>query len=285
MKYVVLTMGILFCLTSAMLADEVVYDASQDTEVDEQLPGINSGEEPDIEVHADWEDDPVWIVKGMFEFPVDIPEGATVEEAVLQLHVLGNSIDPGPLDIFRVDGPWAEMTVTWDNRPGENRDLVVSENAPEVIMNPVLWEIDVTHIVQSWVDGFPNNGFYLDVPDNNNWVDVDLATKEHPDADIRPNLYINWWINDVEEAAVDNMTLSVSPISVGSAAISFSLSVSTSATLSIYDASGALVQTLVNGSVSAGNHQLTWNPETPGVYFVRLEAGESVFVRKAVVLR
>jgi len=281
MKYVILTMGILFCLTSAMLADEVVYDASQDTEVDEELSGMNAGDYPVIEIYADWEDEPVWIVKCLFEFPVDIPYGY-VEEAVLQLHVVGNTLDPGPIDIFRVGEPWAEMAVTWNTRPAENRDITVSGIAPVGIPEmPALWEIDVTHIVQSWVDGFPNHGFYLDVPDNNNWVGVDLATREYPDADVRPKLYVNYFSNASEEEAGDNAALSVSPISVGSAAISFSLPASTSATLSIYDATGSLIR---NSSIDSGTHSVTYSGEA-GIYFIRLVTPTEVLTRKLVLTR
>jgi hypothetical protein len=281
MKYVVLTMGILFCLTSVVFADEVVYDASQDTEVDEQLSGMNAGDYQVIEVHADWEDEPVWIVKCLFEFPIDIPYGE-VMEAVLQLHVVGNTLDPGPIDIFRVGEPWAEMTVTWDTRPGENRVNAVTEEAapPGTPEMPALWEIDVTHIVQEWVHGFPNHGFYLDVPDNNNWVSVDLATREHPDADIRPKLWINYWYNNVAEEAVDNMTLSVSPISAGSASINFSLPASASATLSVYDATGSLVQ---NFTIDSGTPPLTYTGDA-GVYFVRLATPAGVLTGKLVLI-
>jgi len=130
MKKAVLTaIGILFCLTSAMLADEVVYDASQDTEVDEQLAGMNFGDEPDLEVHADWEDPPTWIVKALFEFPIELEGYAIVDQAVLQLHVVGNTLDPGPIDIFQASEGWDEMTATWDTRPGENRVNAVTEEA------------------------------------------------------------------------------------------------------------------------------------------------------------
>lgn len=281
MKYAVLTLGIMFCLTSAIMAEEVVYDASQDTEVDEQLADMNFGAEEDLEVHADWEDPPTWIVKALFQFPIDIESWALVDQAILQLHVLDNSIDPGPLDIFRATEDWTEMSVTWNTRPGEDRVLVVSENAPPVQLVPVLWELNVTDIVQAWVNGsFENHGFYIDVPDNNNWVDVDLATRENPDPDIRPKLWINYWLDNVEEDPVENLSLSVTPVSKHSVAINLSLPVSTPATLSIFDASGALVQTF---NPQSGNQSISWTGK-PGVYFVRLATNQATYVEKAVIV-
>jgi hypothetical protein len=46
--------------------------------------------------------------------------------------------------------------------------------------------------------------------------------------------------------------------------------------LTIYDALGRLVESLVSGHQSAGRHTVTWNAEEvpSGVYFVRMEAGE-----------
>lgn len=282
MKHVVLTLSIIFCFTCFLHADEALYDASQDTEVDEVLSTMNFGAEPEIEVYADWEDEPTWIVKALFEFPLALPEGAIVDEAVLQLHVIDRSTDPGPVDIFRVAESWAEMSVTWDTRPGENRDIVVSENAPEVIINPELWEIDVTDIVQSWADGFPNNGFYLDVPDNNNWVDVDLATKENPDSDIHPHLWVSYHTGGACEEVLDNrVSLNVSAVCAGRADINYSLPPSATASLFVYDASGALVESF---QVTSGDHSITWSSE-PGVYFVRLETDRNFQTRKLILIR
>lgn len=282
MKYAVLTLSVLFCFASILTADEVTYDASQDTEVDEVLSTINFGAEPDIEIYADWEDDPVWLVKALFLFPVDLPAGAIVDEAVLQVHVLDRSTDPGPVNIFRVADSWAEMSVTWDSRPGENRDIVVSENAPEVIINPEPWDIDVTDIVQSWADGFPNNGFYLDVPDNDNWVDVDLATKENSDSEIRPHLWVNYHVGGAcEEDEGDRYTLNVSTISSRSISINYSLSDHNPARIRIYDAAGALVASYYPQS---GNHSINFDT-APGVYFVKFNSGSEEIVKKAVCVR
>jgi hypothetical protein len=63
-------------------------------------------------------------------------------------------------------------------------------------------------------------------------------------------------------------------------------------TLRIYDVSGRLVRTLVEGRRDARVHEVTWDGTddsgrrvTSGVYFCRLTAGTSVQVRKAVLLK
>jgi uncharacterized delta-60 repeat protein len=75
------------------------------------------------------------------------------------------------------------------------------------------------------------------------------------------------------------------PVS-NSTLISYSLPSATNVTLSIYDITGRLVETLVNGTQQPGIHQVRWiRKENPsGVYFYRLKAGEFVQTRKMVVV-
>jgi len=62
--------------------------------------------------------------------------------------------------------------------------------------------------------------------------------------------------------------------------------------LTVHDARGRQVAVLVDAGLSAGRHQVVWNgmestgqPAPSGTYFMRLEAGESSLVTKAVMLR
>jgi hypothetical protein len=71
-----------------------------------------------------------------------------------------------------------------------------------------------------------------------------------------------------------------------STTISYSLLAATEVTLSIYDITGRLVETLVNETQQSGIHQVRWNRKTnsSGVYFYRLSVGEFVETRKMVVV-
>ena len=59
--------------------------------------------------------------------------------------------------------------------------------------------------------------------------------------------------------------------------------------LSIYDIAGRRIEELAHGLLPAGQHDFTWNPSRSsgairaGIYFVRLEAGDSRSVAKLVV--
>ena len=57
--------------------------------------------------------------------------------------------------------------------------------------------------------------------------------------------------------------------------------------LRVYDASGRLVDVLLEGEVEAGYHSMRLNAESyvSGVYFYRLAAGGKVFTKKLIVVK
>jgi flagellar hook assembly protein FlgD len=74
--------------------------------------------------------------------------------------------------------------------------------------------------------------------------------------------------------------------------ISFRLSNPADAQLRIYDASGRMVRTLVNGPLTSGAHNLAWDGSddqgrelNSGVYFYRLKAGAFEQSRRMTLLR
>jgi len=73
----------------------------------------------------------------------------------------------------------------------------------------------------------------------------------------------------------------------GSSLISFALERGGPASLKVYDLSGRLVSTLVNGSLPAGSHEVRFDGRglPGGVYFYRLEAGNQSATRKLVLVR
>lgn len=57
--------------------------------------------------------------------------------------------------------------------------------------------------------------------------------------------------------------------------------------LSVYNISGRLIQTLQNGMVTTGQHEVMWDGKSisAGIYFVRLEASDKVFISKMTLLK
>jgi len=72
-----------------------------------------------------------------------------------------------------------------------------------------------------------------------------------------------------------------------STVVPFELAAAGHVNLAVYDVMGRRVATLVNGTMSAGRHTLTWDAAglPSGVYMVRLAAGGKQFVSKATLLK
>ncbi len=72
-----------------------------------------------------------------------------------------------------------------------------------------------------------------------------------------------------------------------STTIEFSLPVSERVTLAIYDLTGKRVETLVDGRVNSGIHQVTWNAgnRPSGVYFYQLQTDNFTQTRKLMLLK
>jgi hypothetical protein len=78
----------------------------------------------------------------------------------------------------------------------------------------------------------------------------------------------------------------------GTMTVQWSLSMSSRGSLRVYDPTGRLIRTLVDGTLHSGTTELPWdgrddqgNPVTSGVYFITLRSGDQQVSRKAVLLR
>ena len=78
----------------------------------------------------------------------------------------------------------------------------------------------------------------------------------------------------------------------GPFALRYQLSATNDVQLSIFNLNGQLVQTLVMGQQSAGQHVVEWDGRdgagqqvSSGVYLYRLKAGTQVFTRRMVLMK
>jgi hypothetical protein len=69
--------------------------------------------------------------------------------------------------------------------------------------------------------------------------------------------------------------------------IGFQLSVAGQATLKVYDVLGREVATLVNGTMAAGSHSVTFDASnlTSGVYMYKLEAGGMTMTKRMTLVK
>ncbi len=72
-----------------------------------------------------------------------------------------------------------------------------------------------------------------------------------------------------------------------STVISFQLPVNSHVTLKVFDVLGREVATLVDGTLEAGNHTVTFAPYelVAGIYFYKVTAGKFSYMRKAVLVK
>lgn len=290
MKAFVFTIGIMISLVPLAIADEAELPAQKDTYVHEGTPTSNHGNREYLQVFADWAhpgaENPSYT---LIRFDLAPYMGKVVDEAELRLYIIPTSFQnpgPGNVDIYRIDDGWDENIVTWNNMPPDNPHPTVTVPLPP---HPDEWfVVPVTDFVQVWVDGvFPNHGFYLSIPNQGVEIFAEFASKEHPDHAIHSTLWLRYHTGPgISEARKDNAArFQVTPISNGTAEIQFSLPSPTTATIKIYDITGTLVETLVNGFVSSGEHLLTWNGAKAGVYFVYLTTLGYTYTKKLVLTR
>ncbi|NOQ21198.1 MAG: T9SS type A sorting domain-containing protein [Candidatus Aegiribacteria sp.] len=72
------------------------------------------------------------------------------------------------------------------------------------------------------------------------------------------------------------------------ASLGFSLPFSGNVEITVYDVSGRMVETILDGSVESGSHCVLWVPEdemTSGVYFIRLTTDGGTLTRQVMVIR
>jgi hypothetical protein len=69
--------------------------------------------------------------------------------------------------------------------------------------------------------------------------------------------------------------------------ISYSLKATGNVRLSVFDLLGREVATVVNGVQSVGEHQVSFNAANlgSGIYFYRLQAGNTVMTKKMMLLK
>ena len=58
-------------------------------------------------------------------------------------------------------------------------------------------------------------------------------------------------------------------------------------TLSIYNTSGQLIETLVNDNKTSGQYFVTWEAKniSSGIYFYKLVAGDYISIKKMLVMK
>jgi hypothetical protein len=110
------------------------------------------------------------------------------------------------------------------------------------------------------------------------------------------NAYYDWHLEGIPcPVAVSEKTQPITPSVLSahpnpftnSTEISFALPKAGKVNLSIYDASGRLVTTLLNSNLSAGTHTVVWNAQNmpAGIYFYKLTTADMSVTKKLVLMK
>ena len=161
-------------------------DAGKDSYISSAFPDSNFGDETYLTIFYQFS---ATDIRTAIQFNLDPYIGVSVDYATLWLYCYAYE-SPCIAEIFRINGSWDEHTLTWNNKPGFNHDIV-----SEAMISPNDWiEIDVAEIVQSWLsESYANNGFYIWV-----WEGLTLSYAEFyssdytVDPDWRPKLEMGY---------------------------------------------------------------------------------------------
>jgi hypothetical protein len=131
--------------------------------------------------------------------------------------------------------------------------------------------------------------YYIKAKNTNGWHGTSPRGAEYT----HHTFHVSGFSAVTEEGARGRLELGVAPNpSSGPGEIRFSLPARSQATLTIFDPSGRVVRTFRAGELAAGAHTITWDgrndlgePASPGVYFARLQAGDTARMEKFILAR
>jgi hypothetical protein len=133
---------------------------SDDAFIRASSPTSNFGSLPEIEVRPDNGANR----RGMVRFDLDaIPAGSRITSATLYLYEKDKKLDQITY-LYRLNSPWSESTVSWDSpwsTPGGDFDASRAYASFYPNQSSCMLQIDLTSLVQEWIDGTPNYGFLL----------------------------------------------------------------------------------------------------------------------------
>ena len=133
------------------------------------------------------------IVRGLVRFDLSgLPPDAQINSATLRLYLIASWDYPNcsrTITTHRIGSDWAEMTVTWNNKPS----CLEAYGSNSVQEGAWGWyDFDVTALVQAWANGSqPNYGIMIRGPEHSgpdsSWRGFSTREGPHP-----PQLVINY---------------------------------------------------------------------------------------------
>ncbi|MDJ0747865.1 MAG: DNRLRE domain-containing protein [Woeseiaceae bacterium] len=142
-------------VTGTSAGNLVVVDADKDAWIRSDDTDKNNG--TSTSNHVRYESGKIEQVLTRFDVS-SITANSQINSAIAWFHLkAGKSHPEGPITVHTVTADWNETTVTWDSFGGAYRPETIG-TIPAQDTGDVWVAINITGLVQSWVNGQPNNG-------------------------------------------------------------------------------------------------------------------------------
>jgi len=125
----------------------------------------------------------------------DIPDDAVVTSARVELYYWGSDAPlAAPIGVYRVEEPWSEGSVTWNNQPEFATTPEYTRNVPASPTNSFLYWY-ISDLVKGWWDGSIHNyGIMLkDTDESTAEAWKRFYSSDWSTADQRPKLLVNYY--------------------------------------------------------------------------------------------
>lgn len=142
---------------------------------------------------------------------IGAPRESNVVSAILRIRGKGTSGDTYTVTVQRVADPWVEDQVDWNSKPGAT-GATPSLTATQTVDGQA-WDIDVTTLVQTIVNGADYWGFWLTTSDS-----TERKFYSYDALDFQPVLIVEW--SDKPDAPTDLVPSGGSLVSVSKPTVS-----------------------------------------------------------------
>jgi hypothetical protein len=157
----------------------------QDTQIREGSASQNYGSNAELEVQVFNNADS----QALYRFDISsIAAGTTIAKAVAKIFVIAQPVD-ADVNLYRITSDWQEGTATWDNMAIAYDAGIAHGSIPVGSPTGQFVDVDITGLVQQWVNGIvPNHGVMLVTNAFND--DSTYTSKEYGNVSRRPLLEV-----------------------------------------------------------------------------------------------
>jgi RHS repeat-associated protein len=130
------------------------------------------------------------VARSLIEFDLPtIPPNSTIHKATISLFGINHYRTANASYLKRVTSAWEENTVTWNTQPGNNSQYAAFlESSRTPVQN---YEVDITDIVQGWINGeYENHGLLLMLQNEASTASLSFGSSDYSNSAKHPKINI-----------------------------------------------------------------------------------------------